>query len=328
MHIIAPTFIKCWQTPAQTEKFYYVNHLLYANHCDTKYKHKDLYYFAFPWASFLDYYNKDYDSVIYEPNNPKFEQNIRILQSRGYLISDTNYTITTICQHIYWYKLIHIWKHLNITHAYCSHLTNHPATILVPDIKFASWSLYAVNKENTFRNKNLFYIPPKNKKYLCSFIGCIDEPFYRSDIRRKIYNIMTSCSHADVFLSVNQDWFFRNETFSSNIATTITKDVEQYNTVLSNSVFSLCPEGSGPNTIRLWESMSVGSIPVLFENDWVKPEISYFDWSDLAITIKKTEIKDLIEILKSVSVERIEQMSINCINAYSIFKNQICIPSG
>lgn len=326
MNIIAPTFIKSWQTPAQTEKFYYLNHLSYANHCDTSYKNEDLYYFAFPWASFLDFYNKDHDSIIYEPNNQQFEQNIRILQSKNYLISNNSYMLTTICQHIYWYKLIHIWKHLGITHTYCSHLTSHPSTILVPNIKFASWPLYAVNKENTFRNKNLCYIQPKNKKYLCSFIGCVDEPYYRSDVRQKIHDIIISCNRKDVFLTVNKDWFFRNETFSPDTAITITKDVEQYNIVLSNSVFSLCPEGSGPNTIRLWESMSVGSVPVLFENDWIKPEISYFDWSDLAITIKQTEINNLIEILSSVPMERIEQMSINCINAYNIFKNQICMP--
>jgi hypothetical protein len=41
----------------------------------------------------------------------------------------------------------------------------------------------------------------------------------------------------------------------------------RYNTILSDSVFSLCPLGAGPNTLRFWESIAVGSIPVIFSND-------------------------------------------------------------
>ena len=36
-----------------------------------------------------------------------------------------------------------------------------------------------------------------------------------------------------------------------------------YNDYLLKSVFSLCPSGSGPNSIRLWESLGIGTIPVV-----------------------------------------------------------------
>lgn len=317
MNIIAPGFIKNWQTPAQTEKYYYTNHLLYNRHCDTKKDDIAQYYFAFPWASFLDYYH---DPEVYQPNSDQFNQVIKTLSCKNYIISDTYYRLNTICQHIYWHKLIKIWERLNITHAYCSHFTyqwmDHDT-----NININSWPLYAVNKENLFRNEDLIYIEPQNKKYLCSFMGCIDEPYYRSSIRKNIYKIISSQNSLKVFISVNNDWFFREETFGLNLNKFISENVKKYNNVLSNSVFSLCPEGSGPNTIRLWESMSVGSIPVLFANDWVKPIIKEYDWSDLCITIGESETNNLIDILKSISHNRICELSRNCINAYNIFKN-------
>jgi hypothetical protein len=98
----------------------------------------------------------------------------------------------------------------------------------------------------------------------------------------------------------------------------------EYNTVLSDSVFSLCPEGTGPNTIRLWESMAIGSIPVLFENDWIRPNIEGYNWDDFSVTISTNDLNNIFEILKSIPVGKIEEMRQNCINAYNIIRLRTC----
>jgi hypothetical protein len=98
----------------------------------------------------------------------------------------------------------------------------------------------------------------------------------------------------------------------------------KYNQLLSDSIFSFCPEGYGPNTIRLWESMSIGSIPVLFENDWVRPQIEGMDWDDFSITIRKTEFKDTFDILKCVTLSKIDEFKMNAINAYNKFRLKTC----
>jgi hypothetical protein len=44
-----------------------------------------------------------------------------------------------------------------------------------------------------------------------------------------------------------------------------------YKDVLENSQISLCPRGTGPSTLRFFESISVGSVPVIF-NDLNLPD--------------------------------------------------------
>ena len=36
--------------------------------------------------------------------------------------------------------------------------------------------------------------------------------------------------------------------------------------LLLNSKYTLCPSGSGPNSIRLWESLACGSIPIILSD--------------------------------------------------------------
>ena len=92
---------------------------------------------------------------------------------------------------------------------------------------------------------------------------------------------------------------------------------------MSDSVFSLCPEGTGPNTIRIWESMALGSIPVIYSDDWEPPEIE-IPWSEFSIFIPQKDYEHTITILNSVSKEKIEKMQMNCVQAYNSFKNMNC----
>jgi hypothetical protein len=58
-----------------------------------------------------------------------------------------------------------------------------------------------------------------------------------------------------------------------------------YNDILIKSRYSLCPSGSGPNSIRFWESLAVGSIPVLLADTLDLPE--YIDWENSVVIFKR-----------------------------------------
>ena len=60
-----------------------------------------------------------------------------------------------------------------------------------------------------------------------------------------------------------------------------------YSNVLKKSKISLCPMGTGPSTLRLFESMSVGSIPVVFNNIKLPQEIKNL--------VKIMDVNDLIK---------------------------------
>ena len=89
------------------------------------------------------------------------------------------------------------------------------------------------------------------------------------------------------------------------------------------SKFSLCPGGSGPNTIRLWESLSFGSIPVILANDHKLPH--FVDWDDICVVYDETKVDDLYEYLKNIPEEVVQYKSKKCIEIFNIFFLEKCI---
>jgi hypothetical protein len=95
--------------------------------------------------------------------------------------------------------------------------------------------------------------------------------------------------------------------------------------VLSRSRFSLCPRGTGASTIRFWESLQAGAIPVLIGDDMILPK--NFDWDACTITIAAEDISNIPFILNKISTEQEATMKKNCLIAYKLFaeKNFISI---
>lgn len=315
-----------WQNPAFTEKQAFINHqnnyLCSSNQI----------YVAYPWSTLIDKMNNLFYKKI------DIVDLMRDEGMRDYLIKnivdkfqiESHKQTYTVCQHALWYKLITLWETLGIDHVYVSHLTNnfpHDSKI-----KFYPWHLIGCNAENPKRNEELMIKSTKQKKYLCSFIGCHKDN-YRSSIRKDLHELYLSNKNNQIYLDIYNEWFFHDIVYKNQIAGIHidTPSIEQYqfqtikyNQLLSDSIFSFCPEGYGPNTIRLWESMSIGSIPVLFENDWVRPQIEGMDWDDFSITIRTTEFKDTFDILKCVTLSKIDEFKMNAINAYNKFRLKTC----
>jgi hypothetical protein len=101
-------------------------------------------------------------------------------------------------------------------------------------------------------------------------------PHYLDDSRIKLFEAAKASNRDDIFVDLGNEWHFNKVVYEEQV---LSKEIEshhidehnqktfRYNTILSDSVFSLCPFGAGPNTLRLWESIAVGSIPVIFNDD-------------------------------------------------------------
>ena len=61
--------------------------------------------------------------------------------------------------------------------------------------------------------------------------------------------------------------------------------------VMARSHFSLCPRGQGPTSFRLFEALSVGSIPVYVwrERCWL-PYTDELDWSEFALVVEASQL--------------------------------------
>jgi len=320
-----------WQTPAFTEKQALINH-----------EHNYLcpsnkLYIGSPWATLIDFIHSKFEDLHqcsdFYANNEVRHYLDNYMLTNGYdQGSFVEYETHTVCQHIFWEKLIGFWSHYGIKNVHASHLTSDFDE--KEGIKFHPWFLVGSNTENPKRNSGMEI--KLDKKYLCSFVGANTDR-YRSSIRKKIKDLLLELNKKEIkkeiYFDLKNVWFYNDIVYESQIGN---KEVPQshleqkqfetvfYNELLSESTFSLCPEGTGPNTIRLWESMSVGSIPVLFENNWARPKIEGLSWDDFSITLGLDQLEDMFHILNEIPQNKIRRMSINCINAYNSIRTRTC----
>ena len=285
-----------WQYPARTEETFYLQNK------------DDENFIGIPWATI-------HDKKV-NLNQGFFKLMTRIQKNKEYY---------TCCQHIAFYKFITIWKALGIKKVYISH--KRKGIDIVDNITLLPMPLYAVNIEDTNFNKEFQNIEDKltiEKPYLYSFIGGYQQADYMSSIRPNIFKMQ----HPDnTFIKNTGVWHLDKLVFGSkqNISGELYKTKEHdiktgiYNEVLKKSRFSLCPSGSGPNSIRFWESLAIGSIPVLLSDTL---ELPYHElWCDAILEVKEEDLLNLPDILDNISPDKERKMRENCIKIYEDFKN-------
>lgn len=284
-----------WQYPVITEKTFYEQ-----NKNDEK-------YLGFPWATIID---KRYDlNVIFKLIAPYKDPNIQYY---------------TCCQHISFRKLIPLFKALNIYTVYTPHKLLLEDKL--SDIQLKPCPLYAVNIEDSSRNEIFLKNNPLIMKrlFLYSFQGAYHPSWYLSDIRKRIFDM----KHPDnCYVNHIGNWHFddivynktQNNEYTLNENDTHRDRTSKYNKLLINSRYSLCPSGSGPNSIRFWESLAVGSIPVLLADTLELPQHELWDKS--IIRIPENKLEELPNILSKISGEKEQEMRENCIKLYEYYKN-------
>lgn len=239
-------------------------------------------YFAFPWAELCD----------------NHLNNIIIKDLDNFKIKDSK--CFTVIQHIHFRRLLPLIKKIGITHIFASH--NTLSDIELEDkyqFKILPYSLYPVQSNN----KEI--INPITRKYFVSFIGQY-EHYYLSKIRLNIFDIFSK--YSDCCIIRRNKWHYWDMVYSDKKQTNFHNEIEyKYN--LGNSKFSLCPSGSGTNSIRIWESMSYGTIPVILADTIKLPKIKDVNYEDFFIIWKEQDISKLHDYLKSLDDATIEKMS-------------------
>jgi hypothetical protein len=282
-----------WQYPVITEQEFFNQN-----------KDNDL-FCGFPWATIID---------------KKINLNIIVKILLPYIKHNNYYTC---CQHISFRKLIPLFKILKIKTIYSPHKIKNEN--IINDIQILPCPLYAVNLEDKEKNIEFQNIDFINKKRLLlySFIGGVQSN-YISNIRNKIFSMKHNKAYTEIINT--GEWHFNKVVYSEkqnikgeiNINKEHKRKTKIYNQILLDSKFSLCPSGSGPNSIRFWESLGCGSIPVLLSDTLDLPY--NIDWDNTIIQIKENEIENIDNILSNISKEREELLRKNCIKTYEKLK--------
>jgi hypothetical protein len=82
----------------------------------------------------------------------------------------------------------------------------------------------------------------------------------------------------------------------------------KYINILENSKFCICPRGQGSSSMRIFEAMKAGVVPVVISDDWLPPP--FVKWDDFCIQVREAEILDLPKLLRNRESEAEERGNI------------------
>ena len=320
-----------WQRPCRTEEDAYEHHKLLDspqisdNYVDV--------YVPIPWATMIDLYK--FHSNLHNKAIPwgvlgilgiRISSAKQFLASRGKVLR-----VHTVCQQIYWQDILECFKWVGITDLWIAHKTTQMDE--VENIRLHAWPLFAVNIVDPERQSGLKIIPIQDRPYLASFIGAY-MAHYISSTRPKMAELFGS--HPDYRIKLNDMWHFNDLVYNEQLKLEVDRfmaplvdSIVEYNQTLSNSKFSLCPIGAGYNTLRLWESLAIGSIPVIFSDGYELPTIEDeggrpFDWTKAVLQIPEAQLPNLDRILRAIDSKTLQAMAEECKRIYAQVIRKTC----
>jgi hypothetical protein len=237
----------------------------------------------------------------------------------------------TVCQHITFRRLLPLFKKMGITHVFASHCSHNDWLLEEKyDIRILPFPIYAFNAaarvdtiETPPARVDTIETPPTRvdtietpPRWLISFNGSYNRQYYITDVRERLKHVLSG--RRDCIIRVKQEWHFHDAVYNEqikmkNFHCEVPHD-ESYKKLLSESVFSLCPSGTGPGSIRFWESLSHGSIPVMLSNDARLPD--FVEWDKCCVFHDDRELDSLYETLKKIPPDEITMMKNLAIEVY------------
>jgi len=103
-------------------------------------------------------------------------------------------------------------------------------------------------------------------------------------------------------------------TFNAGLKPALTSD---YLRLMTETRFALAPRGDNPQSIRLFEIICAGAVPVILANDWVLPfsEDAGADYESFAVRVSEAKWKRLPQILRRYSDAQVCRMQLSARDA-------------
>jgi hypothetical protein len=276
-------FDQAWQYPAITEQHAYRRLRRLWSPTSTSFC-----YVGFPWATAIDHLQCN------TPEGPKWLERIQELAKK--LSCDRRNV--TVCQHVLLKRFLPLLAECGITDIFWSHTTKADAHNRSDSgIALHPFPLFPVQ---LIRNSTSIAA----KRVLFSFLGAQTDRHYLTPARTWIFRHLAT--HPVGHVKQRDQWHYhevvyKTQIFRSDSAKQSVSAEDQaaaeFRDVLLHSVFSLCPSGSGPNSIRLWESLGAGAIPVIISDTLALPGPAAL-WEEAAVFCPETE-----EAIKALPVQ-------------------------
>lgn len=278
---------KNWQFPAITEQYAFQKlreHGVYD---------KDSVYVAFPWATLIDLLHTK------KPGSDILMETLDVIRKK---ISGKRSAIT-VCQHVLMPRFQKVFADLGITDVFWTHAIKGQSHF--PDyhgIRIHPFPLYPVQAVENTDGSEL------ERSVLFSFVGARADKWYLTQSRNHIIDFLSEDRRG---LVIGRDeWHYNKIVYHHQISKVgsaknelvDSKASQEFKEIVQKSIFSLCPSGSGPNSIRLWESIGLGTIPVILADTYMPPGDPAL-WEEAAVFCDETEeaIKALPDRLEAIA---------------------------
>lgn len=234
-------------------------------------------YLGFPWATLIDVSNhnkSDLDRL--SELRDGLAQAIQAL--KGYD------RVVTTCQHIHMLKFPELFADAGVTDVFWSHSTHDQLRFGAErEIKIHPFPLYPVQVPASANLSTM------DRKYLFSFVGARASDIYLTQSRT--YLIEELAADQRGYVRDRETWHYNKIVYDQQVLqkTSETQNLVdsqaslEFRDIMAQTQFALCPSGTGPNSIRLWEAIASGAIPVVLADTYKAPG-SQFIWNEAVVT--------------------------------------------
>lgn len=255
-----------WQTPAVTERHAFEKML------ELWQPASDWAYLGFPWATLIDLRNH------WLPERLRLEEALGEAAAR---LPD-GVKVVTVCQHIHAQRVIPLMAGAGVTDLYWSHAVRGQSHLGAVRVRpFPLFPVQSVNGDDVKRD------------VLFSFVGSRTDAWYPTKTRNWIFESLKS-SRRGLILE-RPGWHYERAVYAAQIRGALGEaplsEIEneaQFREAMARSLFVLCPSGTGPNTLRLWEAIDSGAIPVVL-SDRMEPPGDRSLWEAAVVFFPETE---------------------------------------
>lgn len=228
-------------------------------------------YLAFPWASWIDVARDQPPPPVPLATGPAMQP------------------LVTVGQHIEALQHAALLRRCGVTDLFWSHATtglwHHQGLRIHP------FPLFPVRCSRHPRPAT--GAPLAERRWLYSFQGVYRPELYLTPVRQWILDLP---ARPDALLESRCEWHFEQAIYREQVHgepvdagrhAELNAEASSYAEALQQSVFALCPSGSGPNSIRLWEALGYGAIPVILADTLALPGDPEL-WRQAALVVPET----------------------------------------
>ncbi len=230
-------------------------------------------YHPFPWASWIDGVDR------------------RLLPPAPPVRTEQQSPRATVCQHIRALEHLPIFQAAGITDLFWSHCVS--TQYHGEGIRLHPFPLFPVRcSDQPLSSRPL---PAAQRPLLYSYIGFHQPVLYGRDTRLWLMELP---ARDDVLISARQEWHFEQQVYRQQVhgkhpdplcLQKRRQEGREYALALQQSCFALCPSGAGPNSIRLWEALGFGAIPVILSDKLRLPGPMDL-WRQAALFIEEDQV--------------------------------------